>query len=131
MAEEINDFISGRRKDRIEFVKSALAGKELPSERTEKISPENFIFRKDNLDRYRDRLSELLAPNLPAKEMVLLMIRSALEIEFGPTFTLNKGFDKMVNKLADSVMTNPQLRRQALAVVGTIIEKKVSPEKKN
>ncbi|MCX5749086.1 MAG: hypothetical protein NTZ10_02410 [Candidatus Saganbacteria bacterium] len=130
MASLLNNNIDGK-KDRIEFVKSAVLSSAIQKDMKKEPPSSSFIFRTDNIGRYHERLSGLLSPNLPAKELIYLMIRSALEIEFGPSFTLNKGFDKMVNKLADSVMTNPDLRRQALSVVGTVLDKKTGTGKKN
>jgi len=130
MAESINERTE-KQKDKIAFVKSVIALQAVNRAEKSPSSSDKILFGKDNIEKYRLRLSEQLSPNLPAKELILMLIRSALEVEFGPNFTLNKGFDKMVNKLADSVMTNPDLRRQALSVVGTILEAKASAGKKN
>lgn len=62
-------------------------------------------------------------PNLTAKELAERIVIAALESEFGKSFTLTAGFAKMVNTLADSIVTNPDLRRQTLAVASTYIKK--------
>jgi len=121
----------GSSRDRIEFVKSAIALQAVKGQDKALPRSEKLFLIKDGLERYIERLSDLITPNLPAKNLIVLMIKAALEVEFGPTFTLNKGFDKMVNKLADSIMTNPDLRRQALAVVGGVLENKTAAGKKN
>ena len=86
----------------------------------------------NDLSRFREKLEEVLSPNLPAKELVIMMVRAALETEFGKTFTLMAGFDKMVIKISDSIMTDPALRRQALSVVSIVVDGKITErEKKN
>ncbi len=76
-----------------------------------------------NLDSFQEKLENLVDPNLSAKELAERIVTAALESEYGKTFTLNPGFAKMVNTLADSIVTNPDLRRQALAVASVYIKK--------
>lgn len=86
---------------------------------------------KDNVSRFKDLLDKVLSPNLPAKDLVELIIRSALEIEFGPSFVLSPGFRKMSEKIADSIMVNPALRRQILAASSQILGDKIARQKIN
>jgi len=81
------------------------------------------------LDRFDERLKEKLNPGLPAKEMVEMIVRSALEAEFGPTFAHSKGFDKMVGAIADTIVANPDLRRESLSIASSYIEKKIKVTK--
>ena len=83
-----------------------------------------------NSSRFFEKLSTVIMPNLPAKDLIAMIVRSALEVEFGPSFTLNKNFDKMVDKISDSIMTNPDTRRQALSAASIFIEKKMNMGKK-
>ena len=83
------------------------------------------------ITRFTESLSDAILPNLPAKELVCLIVRSALETELGKSFTLNGGFDKMVKKIADSIMVDPILRRQALSIVSQVLGSKTDTEKKN
>ena len=76
-----------------------------------------------NLDNFEEKLEKLIDPNLSAKELAERIVTAALESEFGKSFTLSRGFDKMVNTLADSIVTNPELRRQALAVASVYVKK--------
>lgn len=69
-----------------------------------------------NLDEFENKLERVISPNLTAKELAEKMVIAVLETEYGKSFTLSKGFAKMVNTLADSIVTNPDLRRQALAI---------------
>ena len=69
-----------------------------------------------NLDEFENKLENIISPDLTAKELAEKMVVAVLETEYGKSFTLSKGFDKMVNTLADSIVTNPDLRRQALAI---------------
>jgi hypothetical protein len=85
----------------------------------------------DNIQRFQEKLKETLTSNLPAKELVSIIISGALEVEFGRSFTLSRNFDKIVRKVADTVVTNPDLRRQALAVASIFLEKKMHAGKKN
>jgi len=82
---------------------------------------------KKNRELFENRLSEILLPNLSAKELVEKIVSAALEIEFGPSFTLSKGFGKMVGTIADAIVTNPELRRQALAVASHFVARKMGP----
>ncbi len=76
-----------------------------------------------NLDTFEEKLGDALDPNLTAKELAERIVTAALESEFGKSFTMSRGFAKMVNTLADSIVTNPELRRQALAVASVYIKK--------
>ena len=82
-----------------------------------------------NLNNFDERLKNLVSPNLTAKELAERIVLAALESEFGRSFTLNRGFAKMVNTLADSIVLNPELRRQALAVASTYISKNLEHQK--
>ncbi|MEK7376633.1 MAG: hypothetical protein AABZ57_05675 [Candidatus Margulisiibacteriota bacterium] len=84
-----------------------------------------------NSARFFEKLSTVIMPNLPAKDLIAMIVRSALEVEFGASFTLNKNFGKMVDKIADSIMTNPDTRRQALSAASIFIEKKMNMGKKH
>lgn len=81
------------------------------------------------LDRFDERLKERLDPGLSAKEMVEGIVRSALEAEFGPTFAHSKGFSKMVSTIADTIVANPDLRRESLSIASRYIEKKIKVTK--
>jgi hypothetical protein len=76
-----------------------------------------------NLGLFEEKLQNTLDQNLSAKELAERIVVAALESEFGKSFTMSRGFAKMVNTLADSIVTNPELRRQALAVASTYINK--------
>jgi|GEM_PF-1033411 len=78
---------------------------------------------------FASRLEETLEPTLSAKELIEKIIKAALEVEFGPTFTLSKGFSDMVGTIADSIITNPDLRREALAIASKYLGKKISVSK--
>jgi hypothetical protein len=80
-------------------------------------------------DIFSMRLEDTLEPTHSAKELIERIIKAALEVEFGPSFTLSKGFDRMVSTIADSVITNPELRRQALSVASVCIGKKIAVSK--
>ena len=76
------------------------------------------------VSQFAHRLADLLEPNLTALETVERMVRAALEVEFGTAFTLSSGFAKMLKTIAQSITTNPELRRQALAIASLYLEKK-------
>ncbi len=111
---------------RNEFVNSLLASQ--AKKGTDNASSSGLFMPKD-VELFRKKLSAMLLPNLPAKELICLITKCALEVEFGESFTLNKGFDKIVEKIADSVMRIPELRRQSLSIVSTIIEGKMDQRK--
>lgn len=89
------------------------------------------LFSKDlcsdasNTQLFRERLEKKIVPTMTAKDMAFSIVKTALEIEFGPSFTTFKGSDKMIRKIADSVMVNPQLRRQALTISTFVLDKKI------
>ena len=74
-----------------------------------------------NLDNFKNKLEQTLHANLTAKELAERIVLAALESEYGRGFTLTPGFAKMVDTLADSIVANPELRRQALAVASSCI----------
>ncbi len=96
----------------------------------DEIAKPEITFSKST-DIFRKRLLDSISPNLTASEALGVIIKSALEVEYGTNFTLSRGFDRMIRKLSDSCMTNPELRRQALAVVSSILEEKTLAGKKN
>ena len=61
--------------------------------------------------------------------MAEAMVIAALEAEYGRSFTLSKGFAKMVNTLAEVLVTNPELRRQALSIASLCSQKKRDHQK--
>ncbi|MFC1560081.1 hypothetical protein ACFL4F_03135, partial [Candidatus Margulisiibacteriota bacterium] len=46
---------------------------------------------------FASRITEVIQPHHTAKEMVEKLVRSALEIEYGPSFSVSKGFNGMVS----------------------------------
>ncbi|NQT29520.1 MAG: hypothetical protein HQ596_03000 [Candidatus Saganbacteria bacterium] len=76
-----------------------------------------------SLESFNQKLEEKINPNLSAKELAERIVVAALETEYGKSFTLSAGFAKMVNTLADSIVANPELRRQALAIASRYINK--------
>lgn len=83
-----------------------------------------------NLDNFKHKLEQTLHANLTAKELAERIVLATLETEYGRGFTLTPGFAKMVNTLADSIVANPELRRQALAVASSCIKKENSDNSK-
>jgi hypothetical protein len=77
-----------------------------------------------NLDLFKEKLEQIIDPNLPAKELASRIVAAVLESEFGRSFTLTPGFAKMIDTLADSIVTNPDLRRQTLTVASLYAKKK-------
>lgn len=74
-----------------------------------------------NLEVFKERLLGSIQANLTAKELAQCVIIAALEAEYGHSFTMTPGFAKMVNTLAESIVTNPELRRHALAITSELI----------
>lgn len=79
----------------------------------------------EKIDIFHSRMLEQIDPSHSAKELVEKIVRSALEVEYGAQFALTSGFSKMVSKIADVVVANPDLRRQALSVASVYIDKKM------
>ena len=76
-----------------------------------------------NIEIFESKLNEGLHPSLSSKEMAEKIVIAALEAEYGKSFTMNRGFAKMVNALAEVLVTNPELRRQALHIASLYIKK--------
>jgi hypothetical protein len=83
----------------------------------------------EKIDIFHSRMLEKIDPRSTAKELVEGIVKSALEVEYGAEFALSSGFGKMVSKIADVVVSNPDLRRQALSVAGVYIDKKMEETK--
>ncbi|MCX5750878.1 MAG: hypothetical protein NT099_04325 [Candidatus Saganbacteria bacterium] len=84
-------------------------------------------FQKNKTSQFEARLEEVLEPTLSAKELIGKIVRTALEVEFGPSFTMTPGFARMVDTIAETIVTNPELRRQALAIASIYISRKLGP----
>ena len=82
-----------------------------------------------NLEAFEKKISSSVNPGLSAKEMAERIVLAALETEYGRSFTLSRGFAKMVNSLAEVVVTNPELRRQALHLASVYIKKNRDSQK--
>ena len=76
-----------------------------------------------NLEMFKERIACDAHPALPAKEMARKVVVAALEAEYGKTFTFNPHFAKMVDALAEMLVTNPDLRRQTLSVASALFKK--------
>jgi len=76
-----------------------------------------------NLELFEEKLNCNLTLSLSAKEMAERIVIAALEAEYGKAFTMSRGFAKMVNALAEALITNPDLRQQALSVASLSIRK--------
>jgi len=87
------------------------------------------VFEKRTSD-FASRITDIIEPHNTAKEMVEKLVKTALEVEYGPSFTASKGFTNMVSKIADVIITNPELRRQALSIASVTIEKKKAEKQK-
>jgi hypothetical protein len=83
----------------------------------------------EKIEIFHSRMLEKIDPRSTAKELVEGIVKSALEVEYGAEFALSSGFGKMVSKIADVVVSNPDLRRQALSVAGVYIDKKMEETK--
>lgn len=92
-----------------------------PKAKNAAISP-----KQTNADRFSSMLTQVLNHNLPAKELIALIVKCALQIEYGEAFCTKGGFEKMAAKIANSIMINPPLRRQILAATNQVLEKKTS-----
>ncbi len=79
----------------------------------------------EKIDIFHSRMLEQIDPAHSAKELVERIVKSALEVEYGAQFALSPGFAKMVSKIADVIVSNPELRRQALSVASVYIERKM------
>jgi hypothetical protein len=79
----------------------------------------------EKIDIFHSRMLEQIDPAHSAKELVEKIVKSALDVEYGASFALSPGFSKMVSKIADVVVANPDLRRQALSVASIYIDKKM------
>jgi hypothetical protein len=76
-----------------------------------------------NLALFEEKLNNNITLSLSAKELAERIVIAALEAEYGKAFTMSRGFAKMVNTLAEALVTNPDLRRQALSVASLSIRK--------
>jgi hypothetical protein len=120
MKEEFRKFINIQPKSEA-FIRSQIN----PSAMEKSVFPKTVLVGRRSKD-FGLKLGKLMNPALSAKELVENIVRSALETEYGAIFTLNSGFDKMVSAVADTIITNPDLRRQALAIASFYISKKNS-----
>jgi hypothetical protein len=77
-----------------------------------------------NYELFEQKLEGNLSAGLSAREMAQRFVVAALEAEFGRSFTTSPGFAKMVDTLAEAIVTNPELRRQTLAMASLYIKKK-------
>ncbi|MFA5113698.1 MAG: hypothetical protein WC529_05330 [Candidatus Margulisiibacteriota bacterium] len=77
-----------------------------------------------NYELFEQKIATNLSAGLTAKEMAERFVVAALESEFGHSFTTSPGFAKMVDTLAEAIVTNPELRRQTLAMASLYIKKK-------
>ena len=76
-----------------------------------------------NLEAFEEKIANSVNAGLSAKEMAERFVVAALEAEYGKAFTMSPGFAKMVNTLAEMIVTNPDLRRQALSLASVYIKK--------
>lgn len=76
-----------------------------------------------NLEAFAEKIEGEIQPTHSAREIAEKFVIAVLEAEYGRTFTSSPGFAKMVDTLAEIVVTNPELRRQALSLASVYIKK--------
>lgn len=76
-----------------------------------------------NLEMFEEKFSAAVHPAHSSKELSRSVVVAALETEFGRAFTMSPGFVKMVDALAEVIVTNPELRNQVLSVASYYIKK--------
>ena len=107
------------------FLRSSVVAKTLSFEKDRVKEPQKKeSLQQDGISQFRQQLETVLHPNLPAKDLISSIVKTALEVQMGKSFTLTKGFDKMVEKISAAIMADPPLRRQALATVSIVLENK-------
>ena len=104
-----------------------------PSEnRNEKIGslfPKPQTGSMEKYTQFRQKLTKAIDPYLPAKDLAACAVRVALEIEYGPAFAGGELSDKMIDTIANTIMTNPELRREMLSMVSPILSEKIGQQK--
>lgn len=105
------------------FLRSSVISGKLSFEK-DRIKEQKAPVQQNSASQFRQQLEAVLHPNLPAKDLIASIVRTALEVQMGKTFTLTNGFDKMVEKISAVIMADPPLRRQALATVSIVLENK-------
>ncbi|PIS29390.1 hypothetical protein COT42_05395 [Candidatus Saganbacteria bacterium CG08_land_8_20_14_0_20_45_16] len=73
---------------------------------------------------FRTKLADNIHQQLTAEQLAEVIITAAMESQYGKAFTFTTGFAKMINTLAQSILTHPELRQQALTLVHTYLEQK-------
>jgi len=73
---------------------------------------------------FRTKLADNIHQQLTAEQLAEVIITAAMERQYGKAFTFTTGFAKMINTLAQSILTHPELRQQALTLVHTYLEQK-------
>ncbi len=116
------------------FIKSSLGIERISFEKAKEAIKEDKAAVKPSAsspatERFTEKLESILVPNIPANELITIIVKTAVEVQLGKSFTLNPGFDKMVNKIVSVIMTDPLLRRQALSVVSLVLENKTETGK--
>lgn len=82
-----------------------------------------------NLEMFEEKISGSMTATLSAKQIAERTVIAALEAEYGRAFTLSPNFAKMVDALAEIIVTNPDLRRQTLAIASSFIKKNRDSQK--
>ncbi|MFA5103984.1 MAG: hypothetical protein WC527_02260 [Candidatus Margulisiibacteriota bacterium] len=107
------------------FLRSSVIPERLSFEKDRiKEVPQKVLFKHEGASQFWQELETVLHPNLPAKDLISSIVKTALLVQMGKSFTLTQGFDKMVEKISAVVMADPLLRRQALATVSLVLENK-------
>ena len=76
-----------------------------------------------NVATFEEKVAAVVSPIHSSKETARHIVIAALETEFGKAFTMSPNFAKMVNTLAEVIVTNPELRNQSQAVASYFIKK--------
>ena len=77
-----------------------------------------------NLEGFEERLTAAVDHGLTAKQLAAKTVVAILEAEYGKTFTFSPHFAKMVDVLAEIIVTNPNLRRQTLTMASRYLQRK-------
>ncbi len=82
------------------------------------------------LVQFKEALAETVNPYLPAKELVVQVVRTALNVQYGGAFTKSSFSARMVDTIASTIITNPELRRQVFVMVDPILKVKADNDTK-
>lgn len=81
---------------------------------------------EEKLELFEKGLLSTIDKQDPIEKAIEKIVKTALACEFGPSFVVQKGAERMIKTISHGIITDAQLRKQALIIMDKFASPKAS-----